>query len=61
VEGSLENIKGGLRWLGLQWDEGPDVGGDYGPYVQSERLEHYQKWADWLVEQGKAYRDYSTP
>lgn len=60
VEGSIEEIMRGLRWLGLQWDEGPDVGGDYGPYVQSERLEHYQKWAQWLIDNGKAYKDYST-
>lgn len=60
VEGAIEEITTGLRWLGLEWDEGPDKGGDYGPYVQSERLERYQKWAHWLVEQGKAYKDYST-
>src|SRR5688572_1218177 len=41
VEGSLEKILEGLRWLGLDWDEGPVVDGDYGPYVQSERLPYY--------------------
>ena len=61
VDDSLDDIKHGLRWLGLQWDEGPEVGGDFGPYVQSERLPMYREWAEWLVEQGKAYRDYSTP
>jgi len=41
VDGSVELITSGLKWFGLDYDEGPDVGGDYGPYVQSERLEHY--------------------
>lgn len=49
-----------LRWTGLDWDEGPDIGGPHGPYVQSERLEHYQKWGHWLVENGHAYRCYCT-
>jgi glutamyl-tRNA synthetase len=61
AEGSIELITNGLRWLGMDWDEGPEVGGPHGPYVQSERLELYQKWADWLVENGKAYRCYCTP
>jgi len=60
VEGSIEYIINSLRWLGMDWDEGPDIGGDYGPYVQSERLEHYQKWANWLLEQGKAYKCFAT-
>lgn len=60
VDGSLDLIKNGLRWLGIDWDEGPDVGGDYGPYTQSERLDLYQKWAKWLVENGKAYYAYET-
>jgi glutamyl-tRNA synthetase len=60
VEGALELITDGLSWLGLNWDEGPDIGGNYGPYTQSERLEHYQKWASWLVDNGKAYRAYDT-
>ena len=54
VEGSIERVMDGLRWLGIEWDEGPDKGGPYGPYVQSERLDIYQKWANWLVENGKA-------
>ncbi len=61
VPGSVEVILDGLRWLGLNWDEGPEVGGDYGPYVQSERTALYQQWANWLVEQGRAYRCYCTP
>lgn len=61
VEDSLQQMMRSLRWLGLEWDEGPDKGGSYGPYIQSERLAHYQQWANWLVEQGKAYRCYATP
>lgn len=60
VEGSVKGILRGLRWLDLDWDEGPEVGGDYGPYFQSQRTAMYQKWGDWLVEQGKAYRCYCT-
>ncbi len=56
VEGSVEAIMEGLRWLGLDWDEGPEVGGEYGPYFQSERLEHYQGAADRLIESRRAYR-----
>ncbi len=55
VPGSVEAICNGLRWLGLQWDEGPQVGGKYGPYFQSERLPLYQKIAKQLVDQGDAY------
>jgi len=58
--GSLEQIIDGLRWLGLDWDEGPEVGGDYGPYFQSERTELYREWANWLVANDKAYRCYCT-
>lgn len=60
VENSLEEMVAGLRWLGLQWDEGPEVGGDYGPYFQSERLDLYQKYAQQLVDEGKAYYCYCT-
>ena len=60
VEGSLEEIMAGLRWLGMQWDEGPEVGGDYGPYFQSERLPFYHKYAQQLVDEGKAYYCYCT-
>jgi glutamyl-tRNA synthetase len=58
---ALQTLNEALRWAGLQWDEGPEVGGPYGPYVQSERLDHYQKWAHWLVEHGKAYKCFCTP
>ena len=55
VEGAEEELMQGLRWLGLEWDEGPDVGGEYGPYRQTERREIYAKYARQLVEQGNAY------
>jgi glutamyl-tRNA synthetase len=45
-----------LRWLGLTWDEGPEVGGDHGPYVQTERLALYREYAEKLIASGKAYR-----
>ena len=60
VPGSLEEMMGGLRWMGMRWDEGPEVGGAYGPYFQSERLEHYTKYAKQLVDEGKAYFCYCT-
>ncbi|HUS58814.1 MAG TPA: glutamate--tRNA ligase, partial [Planctomycetota bacterium] len=49
-----------LRWLGLNWDEGPDVGGPYGPYRQSERSETYSKYAQVLLDGGNAYRCFCT-
>jgi glutamyl-tRNA synthetase len=52
---AIEKIKESLRWLGIDWDEGPGVGGPYGPYVQSERLAHYRAAADRLIAQGDAY------
>ncbi|MBN1643495.1 MAG: glutamate--tRNA ligase [Dehalococcoidales bacterium] len=60
VEGSLENILESMRWLGLDWDEGPGAGGNYGPYVQSERLHLYQDAAHRLVESGHAYYCYCS-
>jgi len=50
-----------LRWLGLDWDEGPKVGGDYGPYYQSERLDLYQRYASQLLAQDQAYKCYCSP
>jgi glutamyl-tRNA synthetase len=50
-----------LRWLGLEWDEGPDVGGPYGPYRQSERKEIYLEYARQLVEKDKAYYCFCSP
>lgn len=57
---SLQDLMAGLRWLGLEWDEGPDKGGDYGPYVQSERQELYSQYAEQLIASGHAYRCYCT-
>ncbi|MDP6451983.1 MAG: glutamate--tRNA ligase [SAR202 cluster bacterium] len=56
VEGSVELMLKSLKWLGIDWDEGPDIGGEYGPYYQSERLERYQEAADALLASGDAYR-----
>lgn len=50
-----------LKWLGLNWDEGPQVGGPHGPYLQSQRLEIYAKWAQRFIDQGDAYYCYCTP
>ena len=61
VEGAAEGVMEGLKWLGLLWDEGPDAGGPYGPYVQSERQHHYREVADRLVESGNAYHCFCTP
>lgn len=49
-----------LRWMGIQWDEGPEAGGDYGPYLQSERLEIYREYVQRLIDQGRAYYCYVT-
>ena len=61
VEGAVEAILDGLRWLGLDWDEGPEVGGNYGPYFQSQRLELYRDAAKRLVSQEDAYYCYCSP
>ncbi|MDE2694922.1 MAG: glutamate--tRNA ligase [Chloroflexota bacterium] len=61
VEGSLQRIEDSLRWLGMEWDEGPDEGGPYGPYVQSERLERYHEATDRLLAADDAYRCFCTP
>ena len=61
VEGAVEMQMEALRWLGVDWDEGPDIGGAYGPYTQSQRLEHYRQAADRLVESGRAYNCYCSP
>ena len=60
VEAAEEGILADLRWLGLQWDEGPDVGGPHGPYRQSERTEGYHRAARDLVERERAYPCYCT-
>lgn len=61
VEGATELILDTLRWLGLNWDEGPEVGGPYEPYFQSERKDIYKEWGQKLVDKGLAYADpYTT-
>lgn len=61
VDGAIEDIIESLSWAGIKWDEGPDIGGPYGPYLQSERLQIYRKYAEELIEKGKAYRCFCTP
>lgn len=57
VEGSIKQIEDSLHWLGIDWQEGIDKGGNYGPYLQSERLHIYKEWAHKLVASGRAYAD----
>lgn len=59
-EDSVTSITNALRWVGLDWDEGPDIGGPVGPYYQSERLSLYQEYARTLLESGHAYECYCT-
>ena len=61
VPGSLDAILDALRWLGLDWDEGPESDTPHGPYVQSERLALYAEHAERLLSEGKAYYCYCTP
>ena len=61
TEGAVDHILDGLEWLGIDWDEGPRVGGPYGPYFQSERLERYHAAAERLIASGDAYRCYCPP
>ena len=60
VEDAVRLILEGFRWMGMDFDEGPEVGGPFGPYYQSQRGEHYKKAAQTLVASGHVYRDYST-
>lgn len=61
VAGSREHLIASLKALHLNYDEGPDIGGPHGPYVQSQRLEHYRQWAQTLIDAGRAYADPYTP
>jgi glutamyl-tRNA synthetase len=61
VAGATDLILDTLEWLGLEWDEGPRVGGSYGPYVQTERREAYHAWAQKLIDKDLAYADPYTP
>ena len=58
---NVEQILDALRWLGLNWDEGPEVGGPYGPYRQSQRTEIYREVVAKLLAAGEAYHAFSTP
>ena len=61
VAEALQPILDGFRWLGLNWDEGPDVDGPYAPYYQSQRSDRYRAAVEQLLASGHAYRDYATP
>src|ERR671920_826580 len=60
TEESVEQLKRSLRWIGLEWDEGPEVGGPHAPYRQTERMELYREAAKRLLDSGAAYRDFAT-
>ncbi len=60
-EAFTEDIISGLKWLGLTWDEGPDIGGPHAPYRQTEKIDHYSNVANQLISQGHAYHCYCTP
>lgn len=60
VPGAMESLMEGLRWFGIDWDEGPDIGGPYGPYMQTERAKTYQEHANWLIGHGHAYKCFAT-
>jgi glutamyl-tRNA synthetase len=59
-QAAVDAIFESMKWLGLDWDEGPGVGGNSGPYFQSQRLELYREYADKLIASGHAYRSYET-
>lgn len=61
VAGSAEHLIKSLRAIGIEYDEGPDIGGPYAPYIQSERLATYRAWADKLIAAGRAYADPYSP
>ena len=61
VEGAVKNLINALKWAGLNFDEGPEAGGNFGPYMQSERLDIYKKYADELIDKGKVYYCFCTP
>lgn len=57
VEGSIDHIQNSLKWLGIDWDEGVGKGGEFEPYIQSQRLDIYKQWAQKLIDSGRAYVD----
>jgi len=60
VKGAVQALIDALRWMGLDWDEGPGAGGPHAPYIQSERAELYREWAQWLLDHDHAYKCYCT-
>lgn len=60
VDDAVKRILDGFRWMGMDWDEGPEVGGPHGPYYQSGRADRYRAAVDKLIAEGRVYRDYST-
>jgi nondiscriminating glutamyl-tRNA synthetase len=60
VDDAVKRILDGFRWIGIDWDEGPEKGGPFGPYYQSQRTESYRRAADQLLASGHVYRDFST-
>lgn len=61
VPGSAEHLISSLKAIGIEYDEGPDIGGPFAPYIQSQRLDHYKQWAQKLIDAGRAYADPYTP
>lgn len=61
VEGAVENLINALKWAGLNYDEGPDIGGEFGPYMQSQRLNIYKQYAQELINNGNAYYCFCSP
>ncbi|MBV9257960.1 MAG: hypothetical protein JO215_08070, partial [Ktedonobacteraceae bacterium] len=61
VDGAVDDLIKGLNWLGMDYDEGPIIGGLYGPYYQVQRKALYQQYANQLIASGHAYRCYCTP
>src|ERR671920_2134363 len=61
TEESVGQLKRSLRWIGLEWDEGPEVGGPHTPYRQTERMELYREAAQRLLESGASYYDFASP
>ncbi|MFM8322157.1 MAG: glutamate--tRNA ligase family protein, partial [Chloroflexota bacterium] len=61
VPGAEQELIDSLHWLGIQWDEGPDVGGPNAPYYQTQRAESYRRHAQWLVDHDHAYPCFCTP
>src|SRR3712207_2358698 len=61
TEESVDQLERSLRWIGLDWDEGPGIGGPYPPYRQAERFDLYREYAKRLLDSGAAYYDFATP